>query len=305
VPGRAPRLRVVAEPAALTVVVNGRASGVGEPRDALERALGLARGLGVDARGAITSTPEQLKAAIRVGGPRRVVLAGGDGSLHAVANLEPPLPELALLPAGKANNVARALGVPVEWPAALALAARGEARAVDALLVETPERTLTAVEGVSAGFHAAARSGYAGENSGDLSAGAKALVRALAHYSPEHVRLRLGDEVFCEGDAAQIFLANLPYFAYGFHVDPVARFDDGLLEAIVLLAGTRRQAVRMMARVHGGQHLERPETAWRRSPVAEIASPLPLVADAEPLGVTTATVSVRPGWLRVVTGGDA
>jgi Diacylglycerol kinase catalytic domain len=49
---------------------------------------------------------------------RRVVLAGGDGTLHAAANVAPPGSEMALIPAGRANNVARSLGIPLEPDAA-------------------------------------------------------------------------------------------------------------------------------------------------------------------------------------------
>ena len=61
------------------------------------------------------------------------------------------LPELALIPAGRANNIARALGIPTERADALAVAV-GAPRPLDALHVETPDSSLYAVEGVSAGF---------------------------------------------------------------------------------------------------------------------------------------------------------
>ena len=48
---------------------------------------------------------------------------GGDGTLHAAANLPAGPAELAILPAGRANNVARALGVPLDLKAAAELAA--------------------------------------------------------------------------------------------------------------------------------------------------------------------------------------
>ena len=56
------------------------------------------------------------------------MLLGGDGSLHAAANVPGPKPELAIIPAGGANNVARSLGVPVDLAAAARLAVAGDAR---------------------------------------------------------------------------------------------------------------------------------------------------------------------------------
>ena len=97
-----------------------------------------------------------------------------------------------------------------------------------------------------------------------------------------------------------MFLSNLPFFGFGFHVDPVADPSDGRLEAIVLEAETRRDVVRALAAARGGRHLRRPGVTWRRAGRADLVEPLPLVADAQPLGVTTATVTVAAGRLRLV-----
>jgi diacylglycerol kinase family enzyme len=226
---------------------------------------------------------------------------GGDGTVHAYANLGlPALPPAALLPAGRANNIARALGIPVDWTGAAELAVRGRPAAVDALEVVTPDRRLFAVEGVSGGFHAAARHRYNGENSADLAAGVRALVTELAAFRPHQVSLRADGAPAFEGPAAQVFLSNLPLFGFGFRVDPMADPADGRLEAIVLGARTRRGVVKLLAAARQGTHLEREGVRWSRATRAQIESPLPLVADAQPLGVTTATVTVVPGRLRLI-----
>jgi diacylglycerol kinase family enzyme len=53
------------------------------------------------------------------------------------------------------------------------------------------------------------------------------------------------------------------------------------------------------AAAYRGHHLEHPGVRRISTTRAELTEPLPLVADAEPLGTTTATVSVVPGRLRV------
>ena len=300
----APRTRPHAGPPVryVDVIVNARASGLGDPRKALTKIVALLEDAGARARGTLSSSPAELAAAIARAEGRRVLLAGGDGSLHAVANLPGggPLPEIALLPAGRANNLAHALGVPTQWRPAIRLAAEGEAKPFDALAVRTPERSLVAVEGVSAGFHASARSLYEGENSGHLAAGAGAFARAFRHFAPVPVRLSVDGYVVEDDPVAQIFVSNAPRFAYGFRVDPIAKVDDGLLEAIVLRATTRRETLSLMRAAHGGRHLDRPGVDWYRGAEAELDLRVPLVADAEPLGVTTATVATLPGLLKVV-----
>jgi diacylglycerol kinase family enzyme len=121
----------------------------------VERATAALRAAGARVSPRLTADEDELLAAVRDADGRRVVLVGGDGTVHALANLGLTAPA-ALLPAGRANNIANALGIPVDWAAAAELAVRGRPTAVDALQVVTPERTLYAVEGVSAGFHAAA-----------------------------------------------------------------------------------------------------------------------------------------------------
>ena len=249
----------------------------------------------------VTADEEELSAVVGGADGRRLVVAGGDGTVHALANLDLPAPPAAaLLPAGRANNIARALGIPVDWAAAAELAVRGRPRRVDALHVATPDRTLYAVEGVSAGFHAAARHRYRGENSADLLAGVRALATELLAYRQRPVGLCVDGGRAFDAPAAQVFLANLPFFGFGFRVDPEADPRDGRLEAIVLEAATRREVVRLLAAAREGRHLDRPGVSWSRGMRARLDRPLPLVADAQPLGVTTAIVTVAAGHLRLV-----
>ena len=294
------RLTVVGREVEL--VVNGRASGTAKA-EVLERATAALSAAGASVRAHVTADEDELAHVVQRAEGRRIVLAGGDGTVHALANLDlPELPPTALLPAGRANNIARALGIPVDWADAARLAVRGRPAAIDALHVVTPERALYAVEGVSAGFHAAARHRYDGTNSADIAAGVRALAAELRAFRPHHVALRVDGMPVLARPAAQLFLSNLPYFGFGFRVDPMADPSDGRLEAIVLEAATRRGVVRMLASARDGRHLERPGVSWHSAARAQLLAPLPLVADAEPLGVTTATVSVARGRLRMIAG---
>ena len=286
------------------LVVNARASGADGPGDVVADATRALRAAGARVRALVTADEQELAAAISAADGRRVVLVGGDGTVHALANLDlPALPPAALLPNGRANNIARSLGIPLDWPAAATLAVRGRPAAVDSLQVVTPERTLFAVEGVSAGFHAAARHRYTGENSADIAAGVRALVAELAAFRPHPVTLRADGAPAFDGPAAQVFLSNLPLFGFGFRVDPVADPADGRLEAIVFEAASRRKLVHLLSTARRGVHLGMDGVTWRRALRAHVARPLPLVADAQPLGVTTATVTVAPGRLRIVAQG--
>jgi diacylglycerol kinase (ATP) len=234
------------------------------------------------------------------------VLVGGDGTLHAAANAPlARLPELALVPAGRANNIARALGIPNDRHGALAVAAEASVTPIDALRVATPDRFIYALEAVSAGFQAEARADYQGENSADLRQGLRALVRAIRRYRPYRTAVRVDEEPIGSSSAAQLFFSNLPFFGFGFEVAPAADPADGRLDAIVLEARNRTRLLRLLIAARRGRHIGRRGVTRRRAERVRVSEPLPLVADAVPLGNTTATVSVEPARLLVATNGVA
>jgi membrane-associated protein len=290
------------KPQELLLLVNGHASGIQDPKRTGDELVAVLQELGADATAAVTQSQRGFWEGLRAGAAsgRRVALVGGDGSLHSAANAPlAALPELALIPAGRANNIARALGIPSGRLGALQVAAFAPAHPLDALSVRTPERSLYAVEAVSAGFQAEARAAYTGENSADLVQGARALGQAIRRYTPYRVDARIDGTELGSDSGAQLFLSNLQYFGFGFEVDPGADPADGRLEAILLEAPGRRELLRLLAATYRGRHLGRPGVRRVSGSRAEVNEPLPLVADAIPLGTTTATVSVDPTRLRV------
>jgi membrane-associated protein len=288
----------------LVVAVNRNASGLEEPEKTGRELVAVLEELGARASAVVTRSEDELWRLLRSAEAldRRVVLVGGDGTVHAAANAPlRRLPELALLPTGRANNVARALGIPTGRAGALAVAAGAAARPVDTLRVATPDRFIYAVEAVSAGFQAEARGGYEAENSADLIQGLRALLRAVRRYRPYAASVDLGAARMRSREAAQIFMSNLPYFGFGFEVDPGADPSDGRLEAILIEARGRSRLLRLLAAARRGRHIGRRGVLRQSTTRARLTEPLPLVADAVPLGVTTATVSVEPARLRVAT----
>ncbi len=87
----------------LTVVVNGQASGAPSlaARDDLVARL---RAFGADVELEVTRSLGELADVWRRQDGRRIVLVGGDGSVHAAANLEGPPRDVAVIPAGRANT---------------------------------------------------------------------------------------------------------------------------------------------------------------------------------------------------------
>jgi diacylglycerol kinase (ATP) len=289
-----------ARPAApLTLVANARASGLADTNLVDQAVTALrARGAGVETR--LTETLEELEATV-ASADGRVVLLGGDGSVHAVANLRGSLPELALLPAGRANNVARSLGIPLELAAAAALAVEGAARPIDAVDACSDSRRYRAVEGVSVGFHAMARVKYRADNSAALLHGLTVGLETLWKFRPVNVVVVSNgeQEVVTVG---QLFASNLPLYGFGLRVAPAADPADGELDLVTIEASTRRSLVAMIPRLRRGTHDRHPGVrTWRARHVQiDPGGASPVVADSTDLGSGPVELTLVPAALEVV-----
>jgi diacylglycerol kinase (ATP) len=294
-----PRAQPARPAAPLTLVANAKASGLADT-DLVEQAVAALRARGARVETRLTETLEELEATVAAA-DGRVVLLGGDGSVHAFANLPGSLPELALLPAGRANNVASSLGIPLELAAAAAVAVEGTARPIDAVDARSDSRRYRAVEGVSVGFHALARVKYRAENSAALLHGLAVGLETLRKFRPVTVVVESNGErqVLTVG---QLFVSNLPLYGFGLRVAPAADPADGELDLVTIEASTRRSLVAMIPRLRRGTHYGHPGVRTWRASHARIdpAGASPVVADSTDLGSGAVELTLVPGALQVV-----
>jgi diacylglycerol kinase (ATP) len=280
----------------LLLVANGNASGLTRRPSLFDDSAQLLRSAGARVETRLTTSLEELDDALATA-ERRVVLLGGDGSLHAAANASGRA-EFALMPAGGANNVARSLGIPTDFASAARLAVEGAARPFDAIAVKSSSGRYLAVEGVSAGFHAIARSQYTGANSTDVAAAVRAGLGAVARFEPLTVALSV-DGACRLVRIGQLFVANMPLFGPGLRVAP-ADPADGLLD-VVTIDGGRAALLRMIPRLRHGTHLGRPGVTHTRARTVRIATRgrSPVIADTTTFG-DTVELSVVPHALELV-----
>ena len=295
----------IARPAGATpdvvLLANANASGLARQPRALDLARSAMRERGARVELQRTASLDELAVAWHELSERRVVLVGGDGTLHAAANLPGPQPDLALLPAGRANNVARSLGIPLDLAAAARLAVEGKPRSLDLIAAETADETYYAVEGVSVGIHARARALYDAPNSADLSAGIRSALAGVRGF--EGITVTVSSDGTCELLASgQLVVANFPRYGPGLQVAPAARPDDGALDLVTLDWTGGASLLPMLARLRRGTHLRRPGTrAWtaRRVRIAT-GGASPIIADTKVLGTGPVTLRVVPSALAVV-----
>jgi diacylglycerol kinase (ATP) len=282
------------------VVVNANASAAptSAERDDLVRDL---RDAGADVELEQTSSLAQLEAIWRDDDGRRLVLVGGDGTIHAVANLGGPPRDIALIPAGGANNIARSTRIPRDRQLAAALAVRGRVRPVDLIEARTAELRQMVVESVSVGFLAQARVRYHGRNSTDRLAALRAGAGALREFAPLAARVTSagGEESLM---LSQLFVANLPFYEFGLRVAPQADPTDATLDLIGIEAPTRLAVLRMIADLRRGRHMpHRGVHAWRAATATVTTHGCsPIVADSSDLGFGPVVLRAAPAALRLV-----
>jgi diacylglycerol kinase (ATP) len=280
---------------AFTAVVNP-AAGSGTAATTIIRAARSLRDLGAHVHVAYSrSLGDATELAAAAAGRGETVLAvGGDGLVGAVAAaLAGTGAELAVVPAGRGNDLARA--VPPPSPADLI---SRPSRPVD--VASANGRVV--VGSVRAGLDAAANDAA---NRWRLPrrpvAYQVAAAGVLARWRPVGYSL-LVDGVPMRLRGHTVVVANCPWYGGGLRVAPSALLDDGLLDLVTIGPLRRHRLLEVLAAMRRGAHVTMPGIASR--PIREITietdRPTPLYADGEPLPPGPVTVRVRPAALHLI-----
>ena len=231
-------------------------------------------------------------------GSRIVIAAGGDGTVHAVANgLAGTDAALGLLPLGTANDFARELALPRDVDDAAARLVEGQVRRVD-LGVANGRRFLT-VAGLGlvsssalAVSNARSAPGITRRIAGLLGSGAYRVAAALEILGSRRItnRMRLtwtdpdtGREETRALDAHALFVTNHLTCGGGLVVPSGGRADDGVIELCVVPATSRARLVANLQRLSSARAIPADVlTVIRaRRAVVALGEPDRMVADGE------------------------
>lgn len=235
----------------------------------------------------------------------RVVLAvGGDGIAGGVgAGLSGTDALLGLVPAGRGNDFARALGLPADPDALARTLLDADPRPVDTIEVRSAVHRGTVVLGsVYAGVDALANRHA---NHARLLRGAASYyaggLRAVATWRPVNYRVTVDGRTHAHRGYT-VVAANSPYYGSGRMIAPAARVDDGLLEVVMIRQAPRRLFFTLMNELASGAHVGRPEVDILRGREIRIEADreVPYGADGEVEAVLPVTVRVLPGALRML-----
>ena len=238
----------------------------------------------------------------------RVVLVGGDGTLH---HMLPVLLThrlaLGVVPLGGGNDTARALGVDhLPWQKALDLALRGPTRRMDVGELITPRLRVPFFSSLAAGFDAAvARRAVEGPRWLEgLPRYLWATLGELAALRAHRIRIALDGAPCHEGEAIFASVLNTRSYGSGMPAVPGARVGDGKLDLLVAGRFSRLGTLAMLPRLLKGTHLANPKVhTWTfQSMQIESDDELPLAADGEPLApLRRFEVRIRAAAVSVVS----
>jgi diacylglycerol kinase (ATP) len=231
-----------------------------------------------------------------------VVAAGGDGTVHLVADgLIGTDRALGILPMGRVMNIARALGIERDLDTAADVLAAGNIRSIDVGEATTADgRTIEFLEAGSVGLNAAIFREATRADEGDPASILRTMWVAL-RYRPGRMQIEL-DEGVVETRALMATASIGPFVGLGMTVAPGARLDDGRFDVRIFRGFSKWELLRHLASIAFGRRRYVPQISTYRSATVRIRSarPLPSRADSYDLGTTPVAFRTRPGALRVI-----
>lgn len=281
----------------LLVITNSDAGTSDEER--LDTALAVLR-KEASVEVAATSNPGELDGVLHRAGSRRIVVAGGDGSLHAVIaalhrrnDLRPAV--IGLIPLGTGNDFARGTGIPLEPDEAARVVLHGRPTPMDLVVDEVGEVVVNSVH-VGAGAEASRRGAGWKERLGSVGIGKVNLGKlgypigaALTALEPPLVRLRieLDGEVVCDVDQEVLMVAigNGPSVGGGTHLTPDADPHDGLVDVMISRSTGPLARILYALRLGFATHHHREDVAYLRGERVSVSGgPFWCSADGEIYG---------------------
>ena len=216
-----------------------------------------------------TSNPGELDGVLHRAGSRRIIVAGGDGSLHAVVaalhrrnDLKNAV--LGLLPLGTGNDFARGLGIPLDIEEAARVILDGKVRTVDVVVDEVGTVVVNGVH-VGAGANASRRGARWKERLGSVGVGKINLGKigypigaALTALNPPIIRLRVEVDGTVVNDVDEpvlmVAVGNGPSVGGGTELTPGADPRDGVVDVMISRAVGRVARLRYAARLSNATH---------------------------------------------------
>jgi diacylglycerol kinase (ATP) len=293
------------------ILANPTAGG-GLGREALPRlkAFGLEKHWSAEFR-TVESAAEfaQIAREEAAAGRERIFALGGDGTFQALLNAVAGHAHVSIgvLPAGGGNDLAAALGLPLNpVRAAEMILTRGEAVALDAARLRTAdgvERLYMGGGGVGLDAEAARFASGVYRKMRGRSRYLLSAIRALGKFRGTYVRVSLtgSEQTSLEGTALVLGVLNTPSYGGGLRLAPEANLEDGKLNLVLLENLSVVEIAKMLPRMAatGEIRTQRIQRHCVTRARIETERSCAFHADGEIVGMTPVEIEVVPQAMRV------
>jgi YegS/Rv2252/BmrU family lipid kinase len=271
--------------------------------------------LGLTGTSVFSTAPGQLgdlaAAAVR-DGARLLVVVGGDGTVHEVADglLKAELGgqvELAVLPRGTGKDFVRSMRIPGSFDRAIEVAKSGRVRIVDAGRATYTAPDGREAEAYFANFAGAGISGAIARRANTTSKrlGGKlsflwATIAVFARWKSAEMTVEI-DGVARTAQLFEALAMNGDYTAGGMWMAPDAAADDGSFDVVLIGDFSKLEFVTTFPKIYRGKHVSHRKIEVVRATELRVdaSSPLPIVIDGEQPGTTPVRFELVPSALRI------
>lgn len=255
----------------------------------------------VDLSGASAAEALERSCAAVAAGLDTLVVVGGDGMVHLGVNAVAASPTaLGIVAAGTGNDNARSLGLPLlDAEAGVAVVEAGHRRRIDAVREVGTAHWYVGVLG--GGFDAVVNERA---NSWAWPRGRMrynlAIARELPVFRPLPYELELDGQPWST-QAMLVAVGNGPAYGAGMQITPDARYDDGLLDVLVVGPMSVLQLLAVFPKVFSGKHIGHPAVTVKRACRVRLSTPGGVAyADGERFGALPLQIEVVPGALEML-----
>jgi YegS/Rv2252/BmrU family lipid kinase len=234
------------------------------------------------------------------------VVVSGDGLLGAVggamAGSEAPL---GLIPTGRGNDLARALGIPTEPEAAVDTILAGHSRVID--VGEANGKRFLGIASIGFDSECNRLANEIHWLRGNLVY-AYSMARTLIGWRSARFTIAAGEERK-RLTGYFIAVANNSVYGGGMWIAPEAEIDDGLFDVVAITEVGKLRFLLGLRDVLKGAHLHKDEVSVFRAPRLRIdaSRPFPVYADGDHLTDLPVSLRVLPRCLSILVpdGGEA
>jgi len=227
------------------------------------------------------------------------VVVSGDGLLGAVggalAGSEAPL---GLIPAGRGNDLARALGIPTEPEAAVDAILNGHSRRID--VGEANGKRFLGIASIGFDSECNRLANQTQWLHGNLVY-AYSMPRTLIGWRSARFTIAVGEERK-RLTGYFVAVANNSVYGGGMWIAPEAEIDDGLFDVVAIGEHSKLRFLFGLRDVLKGTHLDKDEVSVFRAPRLELdaSRPFPVYADGDHLTDLPVSLRVLPRCLSIL-----